>query len=617
APFPPRTHTCGVLSAVDAGKRVTLMGWAVTARAINKDRAFVLLKDAHGTTQLIIDSKKFPPLKGLVDVPPESVVHVTGTVTERPQSQIKPGPAGDIEIAVDRFIVLNPSDSMPFYPSVPFNVPNEDIRAQYRYLDLRRDELATNIRKRAKVARTIRQTLEDQGQFLEVETPMLLKSTPEGAREFLVPTRTIPPRAFALPQSPQQPKQLLICSGAIERYYQLARCFRDEDGRKDRQPEFTQVDLEMAFVSWGSSKEEKQRGWNIGGGEVRGVVEDLVREVWREVEGVELPERFKVMRYGDVMARYGSDKPDLRIELEIADATEWLRGDAVTKLRTIGNSLDVLVIPRGSLFAPAARSCTLDLGAERIFITEINATSWFSESRVVGDHQEATDLTEEKRIPPLQPGDVVFLAARHAVPEGGSTPLGRQRLLVAAEAEQTEVWKPTESLPCFLWVTEFPLFTRADEDKQALAKGRWSSSHHPFTAPMTEDIEALYAGNFSVVRGQHYDLVLNGVEIGGGSVRVHDARMQEFIMREALQLSEDEQGRFGHLLHALRCGAPPHGGIALGFDRLVALLCRTASIRDVIAFPKTSVGTDALFRSPAPAAIEMWAEYGLQPTREK
>ncbi|KZV69140.1 hypothetical protein PENSPDRAFT_686628 [Peniophora sp. CONT] len=622
APYRPRSHTCAALSAADAGARVTLQGWALPARVLNKHRAFIPLKDAHGTTQLLIDAEKYPQLAGLPDLPPESVIHIEGTVVARPTTQRRSVPAGDIEVAVDGFTLLNPTRDMPFLPSSKFNVPSEDIRAQYRYLDLRRDELGNNIRKRSKIARVVRTVLEGHGQssysFLEVETPMLLKSTPEGAREFLVPTRLGSARSYALPQSPQQPKQLLVCSGAIDRYYQLARCFRDEDGRKDRQPEFTQIDLEMAFVGWGPRPGDLQSGWGLGGGEVKDVVESVIRQIWAEVEGVELPTSFQVMTYDQAMSKYGSDKPDLRFGLEIQDATSWLPSEFSSALSASGDSLDVMVVPHDSeMFIKAARKCELEPGTVRSQIKAGSDMSWLTRLPLFQDLQLSGDQTDPtSSTPTLNTGDIVFLSKRRAVPEGGSTALGRQRLRIANEAEKRGTWNPAEKPPRFLWVTEFPLFTRADADKEFLAHGRWSSSHHPFTAPMAEDVPALYSGEYAAVRGQHYDLVLNGVEIGGGSVRVHDADMQQFIFSEVLQLSEEECARFGHLLHALRCGAPPHGGLALGFDRLVALLCNAASIRDVIAFPKTGAGTDPLFRSPAAVSDDTWKEYGLQALRQ-
>ncbi|TFY65114.1 hypothetical protein EVJ58_g2186 [Rhodofomes roseus] len=488
----------------------------------------------------------------------------------------------------------------------------------------------------------------------EVETPILLRSTPEGAREFLVPTRLSASRTsateqadgaeaskqplfYALTQSPQQPKQLLVASGAVDRYYQLAKCFRDEDGRKDRQPEFTQVDLEMAWVSWGEetgsvegaraeSGERSPPGyateWRIGGAEVRDIVEQVVRRVWAKVEGIELPGYFRVMTYNEAMARYGSDKPDLRFGLEAQDITPYLPTPLRGALEQRGEILEALCVRRSAadnapFLNAAAQLSEGEQQAVRGFkVTDGTDTLWLVQSPVVSDLLSGTAVARDfaglNAHLGLDQGGYVWLSRRRRKPEGGSTSLGRVRLELASRAESLkDLTMPTE--PHFLWVTEFPLFTRADADKEFLAHGRWSSSHHPFTAPMWQDVEKMYVGDFESVRGQHYDLVLNGVEIGGGSVRIHDAAMQEYVFKEILELDRQEKASFNHLLHALRCGAPPHGGFAFGFDRLMAILCKTESIRDVIAFPKTGTGTDLLFKSPAKVRKAAMAEYGIQP----
>ncbi|CDO74020.1 hypothetical protein BN946_scf185043.g69 [Trametes cinnabarina] len=485
---------------------------------------------------------------------------------------------------------------MPFMPFDKQNLANEDLRLRYRYLDLRRTELTNNLKKRSDVAFLIRSTLHEQG-FTEVETPMLLNSTPEGAREYLVPTRVKQssdaapqPLFYALSQSPQQPKQLLVASGAVDRYFQLARCFRDEDGRKDRQPEFTQVDLEMAWVSWGKERAAGESGsrsaadpWRIGGHEVRDIVETIIRRIWKKVENVDLEEQFRVMTYEEVMGRYGSDKPDLRFGLEIQDITPYLLRSLRDSLEAKGEIVEALIITARSEHAPfvqAALEMETDRSVEHLQVAQEDGSDWLNQSRTVkeilGDSNPALEVSDLDPSLGLAQGGTIWLARRPRRPE-------------------------------------FPLFTRADEDKDFLAHGRWSSSHHPFTAPMSEDLEKMYAGKVEEVRGQHYDLVLNGVEIGGGSVRVHDAAMQEYIFKNILQLDEKEKSSFNHLLHALRCGAPPHGGFAFGFDRLMAILCKTSSIRDVIAFPKTAAGTDLLFKSPSPSSAEVLAQYALKP----
>ncbi|KAF9816310.1 hypothetical protein IEO21_04175 [Rhodonia placenta] len=611
APYPKRTHTCRTLSSADVDVSVTMHGWLLPERKVNKKLSFFSLRDPYGTVQLVVSGNSDPmALSKMRDVPPESTVLVQGVVKMRAKGQQRPYPGGDIEVVVSSFTLLNPADrNLPFVPSDTENLANEQLRLRYRYLDLRRNELSANIRKRSDVAHIVR-TVFHERDFTEVETPMLLKSTPEGAREFLVPTRVIAPATnsratqspmtplfYALPQSPQQPKQLLIASGAVDRYYQLARCFRDEDGRKDRQPEFTQVDLEMAWVSWGeleanvASPQEQpiltaeadgsaplstRDSWRIGGHEVRDVVEAVVRRIWAEIEKVELPFQFPVMTYNSAMTRFGSDKPDTRFGLEVVDVTSHLPAATQETFAVHGEAIDALIVRE-------------DSSADHPFLRAAPFSSALN----------------------MQGGGVLWLSKRPRRPEGGSTALGRLRLQLASRAQALgDLTLP--SYPHFLWVTEFPLFTRADPDKDFLAHGRWSSSHHPFTAPMWQDIGKMYKGKIAEIRGQHYDLVLNGVEIGGGSVRVHDADMQDYIFSKILQLDEQEKASFDHLLHALRCGAPPHGGFAYGFDRLMAILCKTESIRDVIAFPKTGAGTDLLFKSPAPASKDVLAQYGIR-----
>ncbi|KAJ6510026.1 tRNA synthetases class II-domain-containing protein [Mycena vitilis] len=617
APFPKRTHNCGALTAADVGSRVVLTGWLLPERKGGKQLSFFPLKDSLGTTQLIVNHPEAADNQpSLADVPVESTVLIEGTVLPRPPTAKRPGPTGDIDVQVDNFILLNPADAnLPFLPSNSRNVANEDLRARFRYLDLRRSALSANLRTRSRVAQIVRNVLHQQD-FTEVETPVLLRSSPEGAREFLVPTRTVTdgdePRFFALPQSPQQPKQLLICSGGVDKYFQIAKCFRDEDGRKDRQPEFTQIDLEMAFVSWGEQKTPTSDVWRMGGSEVRDVIETLIRKIWRDVEEIDLPQNFKVMTYFEAMKLFGSDKPDTRFGLKIIDLTDSLTPEQRVAFDSKDEVLECIPIRQlqEPKFVDASRQCT-----ERVILTEDNFSIWLSQSDAVRSAGDVFGERQEDRINEnlhLKVGDVVWLCRSPKVPRGGSSPLGQLRLQLSELAQSSGKLSLTTK-PHFLWITEFPLFTRSDGDKEFLAQGRWSSSHHPFTAPMWQDIEALYNGEVEGVRGQHYDLVLNGVEIGGGSVRVHDAGMQDYIFTNILQLSEQEKLPFSQLLHALRCGAPPHGGIALGFDRLMAILCKTQSIRDVIAFPKTSVGTDLLFKSPAVVNGQVLEQYGIQP----
>ncbi|PKI83413.1 aspartate--tRNA ligase [Malassezia vespertilionis] len=622
-------------------------------RQVSKQLAFVPLQDASGTIQLKLSGDD-SVLEAMRSTPLESVISVRGTVQARADA-VKNAKmrTGDVEVHVTDWQLLNAAEAaLPFYPTQchDTNLPKESLRARYRYLDLRRVALAENIRRRSRVAHAARCFLHSR-YFTEIETPVLLRSTPEGAREFLSPTRVpqgTPPSFYALQQSPQQPKQLLMASGVTDRYFQFAKCFRDEDGRKDRQPEFTQIDVEMSFVAGADAAP-----WRIGGAEVRDTVEGLVHAMWDAAEMQErLPHSFPVYTYTQVMSTYGSDKPDLRFGLSIAEAARDLEAE---------QALDLLVLPHTTL----ADGSTLKLSAREISAllqrkdgtrSEIEhfkahrndpdalASLLLQKSRHVASVQPTVAQLRELLAPYLDAANLfaphepdaklprtircdVFVARRNLPVHGSSTEMGDLRLRIA-ETLAARYRAVYSAVPHIMWVTEFPLFTRADQEKQELVQGRWSSSHHPFTAPAAQDVPRLLdalrsappdATAIASIHGQHYDLVLNGMEIAGGSVRIHDPALQEAIFRSVLDLSDEETHRFAHLLHALKCGAPPHAGIAIGFDRFMAILCGTSSIRDVIAFPKSSSGADPLFASPAPLeegpANEMTgqlAAYGLK-----
>lgn len=562
-----------------------------------------------------------------------------------------------------------PAGSLPFDPlDTTSSVVREEVRMRHRHLDLRGTHIGDNIRLRSKISWVIRDFLHKHD-YTEIETPILLRSSPEGAREYLVPTRVlrsqgsssevrneVSPHFYALQQSPQQPKQLLVSSGVTDRYFQIARCFRDEDGRKDRQPEFTQIDLEMGFVR-GQADDATRDAWTIGGQEVRAVIEDLVRAIWKaagrneEISRVENGE-FRVMQYGEAMDRYGSDKPDLRYGMELASLGDLLRrtwsddhrDDWAQAEGTRAKDVEILSFtpPPGIFSAKVmqelfAREGNALSDVERFSTdaesTNVTAKLLLRKSQTIHEFLKSTDddmIAEDVSVEALrerlvdaqvrgrvaaelEQGDKTwtFVAMRSKPAQGGSTKLGEVRRVLAQHLHKHGVLELEAKSPSFVWIIEFPLFTRADADKTALFGNRWASSHHPFTSPkdsdaarvkaLLEDGKTLTAAEeayLARVNGQHYDLVLDGVEIGGGSVRIHDAELQRRILANMLQLKPSEMARFRHLLEALATGAPPHAGIALGFDRLMAILCRSSTIRDVIAFPKSANGRDPLFGSP-------------------
>ena len=577
-----RTHHCNELRASDAGRAVILTGWVHSRRDLG-GVLFIDLRDREGRTQTVFDPSDLPT--ALFDVASklhaESVIEIEGKVRVRPEGTRNAKIlSGEVEVQVQSMTVLNPSAILPFQVDDPevANKVNEELRLQYRYLDLRRPEMICNLRLRSKVAIATRSYMDDQG-FLEIETPTLFKSTPEGAREFLVPNRREPGTFYALPQSPQQFKQILMVSG-VERYFQLARCYRDEDLRADRQPEFTQVDIEMSFI-------ERE--------DIYALIEGLLKRVWKTALNMDIPTPFKRISFEEALNRWGIDKPDTRFGMELVDFTEDFRG---SKFGVFGNCVAgggvvKAMNAKGLAGATQGQIETMteyakSFGAKGLAFIKVENGEWKSPIVKFFNEAEKAALTEKLGI---EQGDLILFAADQWL--NACEILGKIRLY-CVEVLKTQgklVVDPTRF--DFLWVIEFPLLGFDRE------MNRWYSSHHPFTAPVAEDIPFLKTDP-KKVRGQHYDIVVNGVELGGGSIRIHQADVQKTIFEELLQISPEEtQSRFGYMLEAFKYGAPPHGGIALGFDRLCAILCGTTSIRDVIAFPKTAKGTCMMTSSPS------------------
>lgn len=566
-----RTHTCNDLRADNAGETVKLSGW-VHGRRDHGGVIFVDLRDHFGLTQVVLDPTSLPEAEKLRS---EWVIQIEGTVRARPEGQANPNmTTGDIEVLATSLLILNSAETPPFEIESHGGEVAEEVRLEYRYLDLRRKTMQDSLKLRHKMINWSRNFFDQEG-FLEIETPMMVKGTPEGSREYLVPSRLHPGEFYVLPQSPQQMKQLLMVSG-FDKYVQFARCFRDEDQRGDRQPEFTQLDMEMSFVSQEDVMEIFER-WILG----------LTRHAAPDKKI--LSEPIPVMSYQEAMDTYGSDKPDIRFDMKIQEATALLSGLGIQFLDAAmanGAIIKALVVPGGASFPRSVIDGYVDMAQKN----KAKGLSWLAwdENGLRGSiakFLEADRAAQIKEQLGAKDGDAVFFVAEAW--ENAVACLGVLRLDLGKRLGLMD-----ENLFAYLWVTEFPMFEKGDD-------GSIGSVHHPFTRPLEEDFHLLETDKLKA-RSYTYDLVLNGVEIGGGSVRIHEQEMQKRIF-ELLGLKEEEiQRRFGHILKAFKYGVPPHAGCAMGIDRLVMIFAGQPTIREVMAFPKNQKARDLMFGAPTP-----------------
>ena len=570
-----RTHGAGTLRASDVGTVVTLAGW-VSRRRDHGGVAFIDLRDATGSVQVVIRDEK---LAGALRA--EWCLKIVGEVALRPDGNSNAAiPTGEIEIMGDEIVVLSEASALPFPVDSGDDAQiNEEVRLRYRYLDLRREKPAKNLRMRSKVTSLIRQVMEDQ-EFLDIETPYLTRSTPEGARDFLVPVRLQPGSWYALPQSPQLFKQLLMIAG-MEKYYQIARCFRDEDFRADRQPEFTQLDIEMSFID----QED-----------ILAVAEKIVHKVWKEIVDFDIALPIPRMTYADAMSRFGSDKPDLRFDCELRDLTTFF---AHTEFRVFQSPYVGSVVMPGGASSPrreldAWQDWAKARGAKGLAYVLVQEDGALAGP--VAKNLSETELASVAKVAGASAGDAIFFAAGDK--SSSQNLLGAVRNEIGKRCDLIDIntWK-------FLWVVDAPMFERTDN-------GGWTAVHHPFTGPKPEFAKT-FASDPESALAYAYDIVLNGTELGGGSIRIHDRVMQKQVF-DVIGLSDEEaMSKFGFLLEAFNYGPPPHGGIALGLDRVCALLSGSDSIREVIAFPKTASGGDPLTGAPTPITSAQRKETGI------
>jgi len=592
-----RTHYCGSLQAANIGETVTLYGW-VDRRRDHGGVIFLDLRDRTGIVQIVSDPERTPQSYAQADaLRNEYVVKVTGRVSRRPADSLNPRlPTGEVEVYADQLELLNPvRKQLPFQVSTAETESvREDLRLRYRYLDLRRERMSQNLQLRHRVVQALRRYLEDQHGFIEVETPMLTRSTPEGARDYLVPSRVNPGEWFALPQSPQLFKQILMVAG-VDRYYQIARCFRDEDLRADRQPEFTQLDMEMSFLSQD---------------EILQLNEDLICHLFKTVKGVELPRPFPRLTYAEAIRRYGSDRPDTRFGLELVDVSDLVRnsgfkvfsgavaGGGQVKVLPIPGGNDAIanvrIKPGGDLFREACEA-----GAKGLAYIRVRENGEIDTIGAIKDNLSPEQKAELLMRTEAQPGHLLLFGAGPTAIVNKS--LDRLRQVIGRELGLIDPEKVN-----LVWITEFPMFEWNPDEK------RLEALHHPFTAPYPEDVQDL-----KTARAQAYDLVYNGLEIGGGSLRMYQADLQKQVF-ETIGLSPEEADqKFGFLLEAFEYGTPPHGGIAYGLDRLVMLLAGEESIRDVIAFPKTQQARCLLTDAPATVDDKQLKELHIASTHQQ
>ena len=586
-----RTHTCNELRPADIGRDTTLIGWVDTLRD-HGGVIFVDLRDRSGITQVVFHPEHDAELaKKAESLRSEDVIQIAGKVVARLKTDevdaTNPDLAtGEIEVEADALTLVNKADVLPF--QLDRNISNEDIRLKYRFLDLRRPSMARNMQIRHRVTKTTRDYLDEHG-FLEIETPVLSKSTPEGARDFLVPSRLAPGKFYALPQAPQQYKQLLMVAG-MERYFQIARCFRDEDLRADRQPEFTQIDIEASFIT-----PEDVYTW----------IEQLLQRVYKESIGRDIPIPFPRMTWKDAMDQYGSDKPERRFDMKLTDVSSIFEKSGFKVFANAVSSGGVVKAINAKGFSNASvgqidslTKTAVEAGAKGLAYIKVREDGWKSPITKFLGEEELAALTKAMNI---ETGDLILFAAGPW--EQSCEILGRVRLECAA---YQELLKDNDELD-FFWVTRFPLFGW-DEDEQ-----RFCAIHHPFTRPVPEDVDKLLRGEISTeLCAEAYDVILNGTELGGGSIRIHERELQAAMFRALGITDEQAKEQFGHILGAFSFGAPPHGGLALGLDRLVMLICGAESIREVIAFPKNNRGSDLMSDSPAPVDATQLRDIHIQ-----